>query len=216
MELRNAIRTTGAVREFTDAAGRRCHGRGDPRRRPLRTVGWQPPAVACRGGQGPRHPARARRPHAADLGRVRGRHPCRPGAVQRDRLPAGRHGAPHIPNPLLDRIESIPVVLAVAADLRRIVAADAGLGRATVVPGASIYPFCWNVLLAAGRAASAACSRRSCPEPNRSGAAAPPARRLRTRGHDLPRAPGAPADAAAPQRRVDVRVNRHVRRTRLG
>lgn len=55
----------------------------------------------------------------------------------------------HIPNPLLDRIESIPVVLAVAADLRRIVAADLGLGRATVVPGASIYPFCWNVLLAA-------------------------------------------------------------------
>ena len=41
------------------------------------------------------------------------------------------------------------MVLAVAADLRRIVAADAELDRATVVPGASIYPFCWNVLLAA-------------------------------------------------------------------
>jgi nitroreductase len=55
----------------------------------------------------------------------------------------------HVPNPLIDRIDTIPVVLAVAADLRRIVAADLGLGRATVVPGASVYPFCWNVLLAA-------------------------------------------------------------------
>jgi hypothetical protein len=55
----------------------------------------------------------------------------------------------HVPNPLLDRIEQIPVVLAIAADLRRIVAADAELARVAVVPGASIYPFCWNLLLAA-------------------------------------------------------------------
>lgn len=55
----------------------------------------------------------------------------------------------HVPNPLLDRIDTIPVVLAVAADLRRIVALDTELGRAAIVPGASIYPFCWNVLLAA-------------------------------------------------------------------
>jgi nitroreductase len=55
----------------------------------------------------------------------------------------------HAPNPLLDRIETIPVVLAIAADLRRIVAMDAELDRTAIVPGASIYPFCWNVLLAA-------------------------------------------------------------------
>jgi nitroreductase len=53
------------------------------------------------------------------------------------------------PNTLIDRIEQVPVVLAVAADLRRIVAADADLDRVAVIPGASIYPFCWNVLLAA-------------------------------------------------------------------
>jgi nitroreductase len=58
---------------------------------------------------------------------------------------------PHAPNELLDHIESIPVVLAVAADLRRIVATDASLDRAAIVPGASIYPFCWNLLLAARR-----------------------------------------------------------------
>jgi nitroreductase len=52
-------------------------------------------------------------------------------------------------NALLDNIERVPVVLAVAADLRQISAMDAALDRVAVVPGASIYPFCWNVLLAA-------------------------------------------------------------------
>jgi nitroreductase len=56
---------------------------------------------------------------------------------------------PHAPNPLLDHIESIPAVLVVAADLRLIVATDAHLDRAAIVPGASVYPFCWNMLLAA-------------------------------------------------------------------
>jgi nitroreductase len=55
----------------------------------------------------------------------------------------------HAANALLDRIDTIPVVLAIAADLRRIVATDAELDRAAIVPGASIYPFCWNLLLAA-------------------------------------------------------------------
>ena len=55
----------------------------------------------------------------------------------------------HASNVLLDGIEQVPVVLAVAADLRRISAMDASLDRIAVVPGASIYPFCWNVLLAA-------------------------------------------------------------------
>ncbi|HUF99103.1 MAG TPA: nitroreductase family protein [Ilumatobacter sp.] len=53
------------------------------------------------------------------------------------------------PNPLLDALDTIPVVLVVAADLRLIVAADGNLDRVAVVPGASIYPFCWNLLLAA-------------------------------------------------------------------
>jgi nitroreductase len=53
------------------------------------------------------------------------------------------------PNDLLDRIESIPVVLAVAVDLRDVAMMDAGLDRPTIVGGASIYPFCWNLLLAA-------------------------------------------------------------------
>jgi nitroreductase len=64
---------------------------------------------------------------------------------------AGHPHPPHAPNALLDDIETIPVMLAIAADLRRIVATDVGLDRPAIVPGASIYPFCWNLLLAARR-----------------------------------------------------------------
>ena len=61
-------------------------------------------------------------------------------------------GAPadvHAGNPLLDEIETVPAVLVVAADLRKIVATDKDLERAALVPGASVYPFCWSVLLSA-------------------------------------------------------------------
>ena len=53
------------------------------------------------------------------------------------------------PNELLDRIDDIPGVLAVAADLRRIALMDGQLGRPPITGGASVYPFCWSVLLAA-------------------------------------------------------------------
>lgn len=42
-----------------------------------------------------------------------------------------------------------PVVLVISADLRDVAALDQDLDRIAVVPGASIYPFVWNVLLAA-------------------------------------------------------------------
>jgi nitroreductase len=57
---------------------------------------------------------------------------------------------PHSPNPLLDAIGDAPVVLAVAADLTRIAMMDGELGtRPPITGGASIYPFCWSILLAA-------------------------------------------------------------------
>ena len=148
MDLREAIRTTGSVRDFTDepvddatvatvlddarfapSGGNRQPWRVAVVRDPAIRRGladlmqpvWDEYVIATRAGQVPFNAIDYR-------------------AVDRP---------VHVPNPLLDRIESIPVVLAVAADLRRIVAADLDLGRATVVPGASIYPFCWNVLLAA-------------------------------------------------------------------
>jgi nitroreductase len=59
--------------------------------------------------------------------------------------------APPIPTPngLLDAIDTIPVVLAIAADLRHIAMMDGNLDRPPITGGASIYPFCWSILLAA-------------------------------------------------------------------
>ena len=62
-------------------------------------------------------------------------------------LEATRGGA--IPNALLDGITEVPVVLVVAADLSRVAMMDKDLDRPTITGGASIYPFCWNLLLAA-------------------------------------------------------------------
>ena len=56
---------------------------------------------------------------------------------------------PHAPNELLDGIEAVPVVLAVAADLRKIALMDGQLDRPALTGGASIYPFCWSILLSA-------------------------------------------------------------------
>ncbi len=55
----------------------------------------------------------------------------------------------HADNELLDGIESVPVVLAVAADLRKIALMDGNLDRPAITGGASIYPFCWSILLSA-------------------------------------------------------------------
>jgi nitroreductase len=55
----------------------------------------------------------------------------------------------HAPNPLLDEITAAPLVLAIAADLRRIALMDGEVGRVPITGGASIYPFCWSILLAA-------------------------------------------------------------------
>ena len=55
----------------------------------------------------------------------------------------------HVPNGLLEHIEAVPVVLAIAADLRRIALMDGILERPPLTGGASIYPFCWSILLSA-------------------------------------------------------------------
>jgi nitroreductase len=53
------------------------------------------------------------------------------------------------PNPVLDGIEDVPVVLVVAADLSVIAMMDAELDRPAICGGASIYPFVLSILLAA-------------------------------------------------------------------
>jgi len=52
-------------------------------------------------------------------------------------------------NPLLDDLDSAPVVLVVAVDLSALAVMDRDLDRPSIVGGASVYPFCQNVMLAA-------------------------------------------------------------------
>lgn len=56
---------------------------------------------------------------------------------------------PNKANDLLANIESIPVVLAVAADLSKVAIMDTELDRPPMTGGASVYPFCWNLMLSA-------------------------------------------------------------------
>jgi nitroreductase len=48
-----------------------------------------------------------------------------------------------------EHFDEVPVLLAVLADLRALAAADRDLPRYTLAGGASVYPFVWNLLLAA-------------------------------------------------------------------
>jgi nitroreductase len=48
-----------------------------------------------------------------------------------------------------EHIDQVPVLLLVLADLGALAAVDRDLDRYTLVGGASVYPFCWSVLLAA-------------------------------------------------------------------
>jgi nitroreductase len=45
--------------------------------------------------------------------------------------------------------DQVPVMLALLADLRLLAAVDRGFDRYTLVAGASVYPFAWSILLAA-------------------------------------------------------------------
>ena len=148
MDLRQAIRSTGAARRFTDQAvpdeliaellDDARHAPSGGNRQPWRVAVvndthvrrrlaelmqpvWNEYVAASKAGQVPFNSV--------------------------DYRPAPRDA--HARNPLLDEIDSVPVVLVVGADLRKIVATDAQLDRTALIPGASVYPFCWSLLLAA-------------------------------------------------------------------
>jgi nitroreductase len=54
-----------------------------------------------------------------------------------------------VPDTVIDPVRKAAVVLVVCVDLRAVAALDKDLDRVGVVAGASVYPFVWNVLLAA-------------------------------------------------------------------
>lgn len=51
--------------------------------------------------------------------------------------------------PLIDSLEDAPALLVVCVDLTAVTSFDKDLDRVGVISGASIYPFVWNLLLAA-------------------------------------------------------------------
>ncbi len=149
MDLDRALRTTGAVRQFSD----------EPVDDATVTAILDTARFAPSGGN--RQPWKvavvrdlALRRRLADLqqpqwdaymaARAAGQSPFNPVDYEPVADP------PHAPNPLLDHYGGPgPVVLAVAVDLRLLAVMDAELERTSVVGGASIYPFCWSILLAA-------------------------------------------------------------------
>jgi nitroreductase len=151
------MRTTGAVREFTDEpvpdavlhevldAARFAPSGGnrqawhvvvlrdaDVRRRirDLYVLGWREYTAHVRAGLVPFAPGpdgRWSQP-AVDLPRAR-------------RTPA--------PMPFADHLDAVPVLLLVVVDLQQLAVLDNGLGRQSIVGGGSVYPFVHNVMLAA-------------------------------------------------------------------
>jgi nitroreductase len=157
VELYDVMRTTPATREFTDEpvtgdvlyrmldharfapnGGNRQGWRvlilQDPavrgRIRELYQLGWREYFAHVRAGLVPFA--------ARDEGRWTGP------AVD---LAAAR--ATPMPATFVDNLEHVPALLLVVADLAELATVDNGLDRQSIAGGASIYPFCHNLLLAA-------------------------------------------------------------------
>lgn len=82
--------------------------------------------------------AAGRRPFAAD----ESGHWPGPGDIDFDNLPTA-------PNPLIAELATVPAVLIVTTNLTTLAAMDTDLDRVGFCAGASVYPFCWSILLAA-------------------------------------------------------------------
>src|SRR5690606_28746663 len=159
MDLIEALRTTGAVREFTDepvpddvlarvldtarfapSGGNRQGWRvvvvEDPAvRRRLRDLyldGWYPYLAMRAAGLTPWAPVTDRAAEERAL----------------ERAPAIAAEAAEGPGGFAERLHEVPVLLALFADLRALAAADRDFGRYTFAGGAAIYPVAWDLLLA--------------------------------------------------------------------
>jgi nitroreductase len=160
MDIVEALRTTGAVREFgpdpvpddmvaglldtarfAPSGGNRQAWKvvvvrdGDIRRR-LRDIylqGWYPYLAMGAAGLVPWAPLADRAAEAAAL----------------EAAPGMAASAAAGPGGFAEHLDEVPVLLVLLADLRALAAVDRDLDRYTFVGGASIYPFAWSILLAA-------------------------------------------------------------------
>jgi nitroreductase len=161
MELRDALRTTGAVREFTDEpvsdaalwrvldTARYSPSGGNQQgwrvvvvqdraiREQLRELylpGWYDYLALTVGGLRPWAPPNDRQAEAAAI---------EAGAAEvRAQAEAG-------PGGFAEHLDRAPILLALLVDLHVLAAVDRDADRYTFAGGASVYPFAWNVLLAA-------------------------------------------------------------------
>jgi nitroreductase len=69
--------------------------------------------------------------------------------IDRTRVDAATIERTPAPPRLIEPVLKAPVVLVVCVDLRVVASMDSELDRVGVISGASIYPFAWNILLAA-------------------------------------------------------------------
>lgn len=164
LDLLTTLRSTGAVREFTDepvpdevvarildtarfapSGGNRQGWHvvllDDPAsRRKLRDlylVGWYEYLAMMLAGLTPWAPVTDREAEAAALAQA----PTLAEQAAREEA-GGRRG-------FAENIDTVPVLLVLLVDLSALAAVDRDLGRYTLAGGASIYPFAWNILLAA-------------------------------------------------------------------
>src|SRR5471030_2199417 len=158
MDLVEALRTTGAVREFRpdpvpdDVVARlldtaRFAPSGGNRqawrvvvvrdaetRRGLRDIylqGWYPYLAMGAAGLVPWAPLTDRQAERQALTNA---------SAMAESAAAG-------PGGFAEHLEDVPVLLVLLADLRALAAVDRDLDRYTLVGGASIYPFAWSILL---------------------------------------------------------------------
>jgi nitroreductase len=159
VELSEALRTTGAVRDFTeepvpdDVLARvldtaRFAPSGGNRQgwqvvvvqdgatrvalRDLYLAGWYDYLAISMAGLTPWAPVTDREAEARAVA----------GASQVAAQAAGQRGG------FAEHLDEVPVLLALFADLRALAAVDRDHDRYTFAGGASVYPFAWNVLLA--------------------------------------------------------------------
>ena len=152
MELYDVMRTTFSARDFTDAPvpdatlqrifeNARFASSGGNRQ------GWH--AIVIRD--------KATQERLADLAipaakryaaqRAAGEGPWNP--VAPPSVSAEEIANTRVPRVLIEPTAKAPVVIVVCVDLRVVAAVDQDLERIAVVPGGSIYPFTWNILLSA-------------------------------------------------------------------
>ena len=227
MELTEALRTTGAVREFTDEpvddatvhrlletarfapnGGNRQAWRvvvvRDPavrrRLRDLYLPGWYEYLAQVSAGLTPWAVVTDREAEAAAV------------AGAADVAAAAAPG----PGGFAEHLDEVPVMLVLLADLTRLATVDRDLGHYTMVGGASIYPFAWSILLAA-RTEGLAGVHDHHGRPRGAGRAellgVPDTYRRGRRAR--PRAPGPPADPAPAGAGGGVRHRRPLRRPLL-